>query len=163
MIQQPPEVSGQSGKAFIAEHLEGSWPRQRNGNFGDHASGTRGHHDDTIAHEHSLADRMRDHEHRLLLPVPYLQHFLVHDFTRHCVEGAERFIHQQDRWIVDQCTRNGNALTHSAGEFERIFVLEPLQPDKFKQFMGLRDGSVFIQAKDLRGQQHVLNNGPPRS
>jgi hypothetical protein len=50
------------------------------------------------------------------------------------VEGAERFVHQQDIGILRQCARERYALTHPARQLMRSSSGEGAQPHDVEQF-----------------------------
>ncbi len=72
---------------------------------------------------------------------PDLQDQLLRLFARQRVEGAERFVHQQDLRIAGQGAGDADALLHPARQLVDRRVLEPVQPQK---------ADVFVRGLDTR-------------
>ena len=58
---------------------------------------------------------MRHEKYRLSIDAPELQQEIAHDQARLGVEGAKRFIHQDDFRIADQDLRESDTLALAAG------------------------------------------------
>src|SRR5690242_21828227 len=67
---------------------------------------------------------MRDEHDRRPSLLPDRKQLLLHDASRLRIEGAERFIHEQNVRRDRQRARDRGALLHAAGELARIGVLE---------------------------------------
>src|SRR5262249_22089421 len=78
------------------------------------------------------------------------------------VERAKRFIHQNDRRIVDQRPDQGGTLAHAARELVRIMVFEAAEADGADQHLGARAGLRVQSALHGKRKQHVRQRGPPR-
>ena len=53
--------------------------------------------------------------------------------ARQGIQRAERLVHQQLRWIVDQGATEGDTLAHTARELMRILVLEAVETNRSQQ------------------------------
>ena len=58
---------------------------------------------------------------------------LAQDHAGLLVERAERLVHQQDRGLQAERTRERRALAHAAGQLRRIMLGEILEPDGFER------------------------------
>ncbi len=79
---------------------------------------------DARRQEHCLGDRVRDEDHCRLELLPDREELEVQPFARHLVERAERLVHQQERRLERERSRDRNALLHAAGELPRMVVAE---------------------------------------
>src|SRR5690606_29098070 len=59
--------------------------------------------------------------------VAYRQNQLLHLATSYFIQGAKRFVHQQDLWASSQTTRNGNTLCHTARQGTRTLMTAFIQ------------------------------------
>ena len=59
--------------------------------------------------------------------------FVLHPLAGHLVEGAERFVHQQQAGALGQGPGDRHALLHAAGELVGIVPGEVGQPDELDQ------------------------------
>jgi hypothetical protein len=62
---------------------------------------------------------MGDEQYRPVVVFPDLQQHFLHQHPGLRVERAERLVHQQHRWAIDQRSRDRDALQHAAGELGR--------------------------------------------
>ena len=104
------------GAAAIAWTLEGN----RNGLL--NSAGPLAHDDDSIAHVNCFIDVVGDEQHRCAASLPDAQHFILHSHAREGVERAERFVEKKNSWMIDERSRESNALRHSAGKMVRVGV-----------------------------------------
>ena len=67
---------------------------------------------------------------------------------------AERLVHQHDRRLVHQSTRQGRTLCHAAGKLMRIGLIETVEPDQAEHIVDRRScgrRTACLQAKsDVR-------------
>ena len=105
--------------------------------------------------------RVRHEQDGLAAFAPDPQHFEVHLFAGQRIERAERLVHQDQFWIVDEGARDRGALLHAAGQLLRIFVFVAGEPDQIEQIAGAGPRGLHRQADDFGRQQHVVQNGSP--
>src|SRR3954447_24448478 len=87
-----------------------------------------------VGHRERLVLVMRDEDERDAdLPLQVLQ-LDLHVFTQFAVEGAERFVEQQDARPVHQRPGEGAALSLPAGELARLAFAVPGKTDGFQCF-----------------------------
>src|SRR5687768_13581888 len=96
--------------------LEGPRTRQFDGDVGDDPSRAPRHDDDAVREEHRLVDLVRYEEHRLTRRVPDSQELGLHELSRLRVERGERLVHEEDRRIDGERSREVRALLHATGE-----------------------------------------------
>ena len=82
--------------------------------FADRGGGSVGHHHDAVGEEEGLIDVVRDHQHRGFLFPPDRQQFLLQLLLGDRIEGAERFIEHQHRWIDRQRPGDRHPLLHAS-------------------------------------------------
>ena len=124
-------VRTNSGEALIAR---GSSPqrlaRERQAELLLDPPGPRRHHDQPLAEEQRLLDRVGDeHDGRAgLLPEP--QHQPLHLLAGQRVERPERLVHQDDLGVVGEAARQRHPLLHAARELLDRRVAEAREPDR---------------------------------
>ena len=97
---------------------------------------------------------MRDHDNELFVR-DLLQK--LHDLHRRLtVERAGRLVGQQNLRIVDQRTRNRNALHLSAGHLVWLLVQLVAQPDFFQRLHGALFPLGLAYARERQCKFHVL-------
>ena len=111
--------------------------------------------------EYGFLDRVGHEQDGLAAFAPDPQHFEVHLFAGQRVERAERLVHQDQFWIVDEGAGDRRALLHAAGQLLRIFVFVAGEPDQIEQIAGAGPRGLHRQADDFGRQQHVVQNGSP--
>jgi len=121
-----------------------------------------GRHDhDAIRQEHRLGDRVRDEHNGLarLLPDPLEVDLELVASQR--VEGAEGFVHQEERRVVDEGPTEGDTLAHPARQLEGVPPLEALEADGGDEGpgAGLVRPRVFPPHHEL--EEHVAQHGAP--
>ena len=107
---------------------------------------------------------MRDEDDRLPLPVPltpHAQQFQVELVARHRVERAKRLVHEEQRRIEQQRAAQGGALLHAAGQLARELLAEVSEPYEPQQRIGAGPVLGALQARQLGGQQDVLDDAAP--
>ncbi|MNI58258.1 hypothetical protein D3C73_1133620 [compost metagenome] len=70
---------------------------------------------------------MGDKNNRLVRLPPDVDQFLLHRPPGHGIEGAERFIHQENGWIIRQHAGQLDPLLHTSRQLFRKFLLMPGQ------------------------------------
>ena len=111
--------------------------------------------------EHRLLNAVRHKDDGLAAFAPDPQHLQVHLFPGEGVERAERLVHQDQFWIVDEGAGNRRALLHSARQLLRILVFIAGKPDEVEEIARPGPGCRHRQTDDLGRQQHVVEYGPP--
>ena len=81
--------------------------------------------------------------------------------ARERVERAERLVHHQHDGIVHECTANGHALPHAAGQFVGLLLFESLEPGGLEQVHGDRLVFGAVHAADIDLQHHVRQHVAP--
>ena len=76
---------------------------------------------------------MGDEHHRGAQRLPDLQQIVVELEARDLVERGERLVHQQQRRLGDQRTRDRDPHAHAARQFARIGGAEFLQADAIER------------------------------
>src|SRR5215831_4184608 len=118
---------------------------------------TWGHDRDTIREVNRFGYAVRDEQDGLPAAAPNSLELLVHR-----IERAERLVHQQERWIVNQRPAYSDALLHPTRQLGGILVLETRQGGHFDELPGTRAGFAFIPLLDFDRNQDVLQYGAPR-
>ena len=77
------------------------------------------------------------------------------------IEGAERFIHQQDRRIRGECARDADALALAAGEFSRAAIgkFGGIQSNESQELSYADSGAAAVPFFQRRNQTDILCNG----
>ncbi len=77
------------------------------------------------------------------------------------VERAERLVHQQEGWIVDQRAHDRGALAHAAGKLVRIAVCEILEADRGEQAARALAIGARIEPAQLDLEEDVAEHRAP--
>jgi hypothetical protein len=120
-------------KKFRAAAIARSSQRIRNGLI-DPAR-RLSHYHDAIAHVNGFVDVMGDKEHGGTACLPEPQHFILHPHASKGVERAERFVEQENFRVVDERSRESNALGHAPGKMVRISVAKSFKADEAHEFV----------------------------
>ncbi|MNZ89010.1 hypothetical protein D3C78_1079130 [compost metagenome] len=104
---------------------------------------------------------MGDEHHGLLAVVPHAQQELLHLHAGLAVEGAERFVHQQDLRVVGQRAGDRHALHHAAGELLRIIAGEARQADLVEVVLDDLLALASRQATTLEAELDVVAHVEP--
>ena len=96
----------------------------------------RRHHDQPLAEQQRLLDRMGDQDDRLAGLLPELQDEALHLLPRQRVECAERLVHQDHVGVVGQAARQRDALLHPARQLVDRLFLEVAQTHGLEQMVG---------------------------
>src|SRR5215217_2250796 len=86
-------------------------------------------HDHAVGEVHRLVDVVGDEQDRDAVLLAHAEHEVLELRPRLRVDRRERLVHEQDRGLVRECTRNRDALLHAARELPRVVVDEACQPD----------------------------------
>src|SRR5688572_24752449 len=127
---EPPDLVLVLDETLRPLDLECARTWQVDGDVGNDPSWAPRHDDDTIGEEHRLVDLVRHEEHGLARRVPDPQELGLHELSRLRVERGEWLVHEEDRRIDGEGSREVRALLHATGELIRVAILEPGQPDK---------------------------------
>src|SRR5688572_9517166 len=104
-----------------------AWPRDVDFELPHDAARPRRHHDDAVAEEDRLVNRVGDQHHGLAARHPNALQLGVHALASERIERAERLVHQEKLGIARERAHDRGALLHSTRKFVRIFVLEAFQ------------------------------------
>src|SRR5438093_11627461 len=94
-----------------------------------HGARPGGDYEDAVAQRDRLFQVVRDKDDRRGARGPKGQEFVFHQVPGLHIECAERLVHQQDAWSVDQALCQRNSFAHAARELVREPVFEPRQSD----------------------------------
>src|SRR5579862_8713126 len=119
------------------------------------------HQTDSIAQVERFARVMSDEDDCLAEAFLERQKFLLHFSSSDGVKRAKRLIHQQDRGIGGQSTRDANALALSARQFARISrrELAGAQPDQLEQLIHASADAIFRPIFEARDHGDVAFDG----
>ena len=82
----------------------------------------RSEHRDLVAELDGLVDIVGDEDDGLAQFALQAQHFGLQLVADHRVDRAERFVHQQDRWVGGQRPGDADALLLTTGQLRRVAV-----------------------------------------
>ena len=137
-----------------------------------------GHHHDPVGEEKGLIDVVGDHQHRGLLFPPDRQQFLLKLFLGDRIEGAERFIEHQHRWIDRQRPGDRHPLLHPSGDLAgsligcvaqvhhlQVVVYHPAAGGRVQFGPCCLDSQFHVLAHAFPGQQRIVleDHHPVRS
>ena len=122
----------------------------------------RMHHHHLIGEEHRLVDAVGHHQGRGLARRPDALQLQIHASTQNLVEGAERFVQQENRGFGDQRTGNGHALAHAAGQLSRQRFGVSGQSNQLDQIADPSLVRAYRLAQHLERQRDVATNAAPR-
>ncbi len=131
--------------------------------LGLHAAGMRREHQDAVADQQRLLDRVGDEDHREADVFPQRHQLLLHLAAGERVERRERLVHQQHRRLHGERARDRDALLHAAREHVRIDVLELAEID-----LGDQRARVLVRLRarhapvDQQRKHHVAQHRLPR-
>ena len=120
-----------------------------------------GHDDDAVAHIDRFVDVMGHEEHRGTACVPEAQHFILHAHAGEGIKGAERFVEQEDSWMIDERAGQCDPLSHAAGKMVRKGVGKCFQAHETHEFVNFRAFFTEHTARDQAGLD-VASDGEPR-
>ena len=117
-------------------------------------------HDNLVAQLECLVDVVGDHHNRLG-DVGLQTEELVLQLTSHDrVDGAERFVHQQERRVGRKRARHPDALLLSAGELPGVPLREfGVKADTLEEFHCRRTGFLLTAAEQPWQRGHVVHDG----
>lgn len=127
-MNEPQNLIAVTGESIARHRREGARPWQLDRYPGTEAPGASGHHIHDIAEEDCLLDIMCHEQDRLVISFPDLCQQFLHDCASLGIEGAKRFVHEQDFGVVRQCSGDRDTLLHPTGERFRVRVGEPSRP-----------------------------------
>ena len=93
--------------------------------------------DDLGSQQQRLPEVVRDEDNRFLKAAGKGAEFALKFRPSDGIQGAKRFVHQEDGWIRSQCAGNTDALALTTGKFARAPVgkLFGLHANKLQQFV----------------------------
>ena len=131
--------------------------------LGLHLAGMRRHHQDAVADQQRLLDRVGDEDHGEADLVPQRDQLLLHLAPGQRIERGERLVHQQHRRLHGQRAGDGDALLHAARQHVRIGVLEGAEIDLGDHLSGLlARGGARHAAVDQQREHDVAEHRLPR-
>src|SRR5450830_53183 len=116
-------------------------PRQVDVEQVANAAGTMRHHRDLGGQHQRLVDAVRDEHDGPLVTLPQRHQLFLHLHLGLGVERSERFVHQNHRGILQQCTGDADALRHAARELSREVIFKTAELDRLDE--GLRRGATL--------------------
>ena len=69
-----------------------------------------------------------------------------HSKPCHGIESSERLVHQQKPWLVDEDTRDLDALLHAPGQLAGIAISNTVQTDQIEHFLHLDTPLLAVEA-----------------
>ena len=120
------------------------------------------HDDDARAHGHSLGLVMRNVDEGRLQALMQLGDLGTHLHAQLGVEVGERFVHQEDLRVADDCTAEGDALTLTAGQSLRLTVEQLLDAQNLRRFANQLVDFVLRLLAQLQTKRHVVVHGHVR-
>src|SRR5450756_1136795 len=87
---------------------------------------------------------------------------MLHDLSSLGVQGAERFIHEQNLGFISERAGNLNALFHSAGKLSRKLTTLSMQADHFQEPRRGRPPLIFGNAVQTKTEFDIVDSGKPR-
>ena len=115
------------------------------------ATRARRHDDDAIAHVDGFVNVVGDQQHRRAARLPEAKDFVLHAHASESVESAERFIKEQNFWMIDQRAGESDALGHAAGEMMRKGIGECFEADEAHEFINFMSLCSSKSARDKAG------------
>src|SRR5207253_9656984 len=115
--------------------------------------------------DHALAERdrfaqvMRDKENRLSVARPDVDQFLLQDQPGLGVQGAKRFVHQDNLRVVSQGANEGGALAHASGDLVREIVFEAGKTNRLDQLVSPDLALRRRNAVDFHASLDALQHG----
>ena len=119
-----------------------------------------GHDDNAVAHVDRFVDVVCDEQHGGAARLPEMKHFILHTHTGKSVERAERFVEQEDFWIIDQRSRQGDTLGHSAGKIVWVGAGKTLEAHHPHELIHLMPLLVQDAARDEAGLDIAADGEP---
>src|SRR5262245_16172973 len=101
-------------EAWLKSHIQGSWPRQRNGTRRNDPAWPRTHDVHRVGEIDRLPQLMRNKDHSTFALHPQILQNPPQFLARESVKRAERLVEQQNRRAVDQRPAKLSALLHAA-------------------------------------------------
>src|SRR6185503_19399797 len=118
------------------------------------------HQHNAIAHVDRFVDVVGDQEHRRAAGFPEAQHFVLHLHPGEGIQCAQRFVQEQDFWVIDESAGESHALGHAAGQVMRVGCGERFQPDEPHELLDFVAFLAQHPARDEAGLD-VMSNVEP--
>src|SRR5438093_1404814 len=109
-----PDVLYIGNKSDVVSDSGRSRPRQINFHDLGYLPRARRHDDHPVSEENRLRNTVGDKKNRLFGLAPDVHELQVHFIPRDGVQGSKRFVHEQQRRIVDEGAADGDSLLHSS-------------------------------------------------
>jgi hypothetical protein len=116
---------------------------------------------DPVAHPDGLVEVVGDEQHRLAHLALQPDELRLQPLADDRVDGAERLVHQQDRWVRGESPGDADALPLAAGELVRVAlgVARRVEPDEVEQLVHPRVDLPAVPAEQLRDRRDVGRDG----
>jgi hypothetical protein len=116
---------------------------------------------DLVAQLDGFVDVVADHDHGLVQRTLHFEEFVLDHLAVDRVDGAEGFVHQQQRRIGGQRADHPDPLLLTTGQFTRIAmqILLGFQLDHAHQFASAVVAFLFVPAEQLRHDHNVFLDG----
>ncbi len=111
---------------------------------------------DTLGQAHGLFLVMGDVDDGNAKTPVQLAQFILQVFTQLLVQGTQRFVHQQDARLVDQCPGDGHALLLPARHLRGLAVRERLQLHQLEHGIDTLAGFNRTQLANGQGEANVV-------
>src|SRR5436309_12171971 len=92
--------------------------------------------------------------------LPESQDFILHPHASKSVERAERFVEEENFRVVDERSRESNALGHAPGKMVRVSVAKRFEAHEAHEFVHLSSFLAQHSTRDEAGLD-VATNGEP--
>src|SRR4051812_49150317 len=112
-----------------------------------HFRGRMCEHDDAVGEIHRLVDVVGDEQDGDAVFLAHAQHEVLEVAAGLCVHRRERLVHEQDRGLIGERSRDRDALLHAAGQLPRVVVDEPRQADRLERL--LDESRALVAAQRL--------------
>ena len=101
---------------------------------------------------------MGDEDDRLAQVFLQTQQFVLQPLAGDRVDGAERLVHQQHRWIGGQRSGDTDALLLTAGELAgvAVAVLRGIQADQVEEFVDPRGDAILVPLQQFGNDRDVV-------
>ena len=129
---------------------------------GDNAAGFE--QDDAGREEKSFAQIVSDEDDRFAKTVDQRAEFALKLGASDGIESAERFVHQENRWIGGESAGDSYALPLSSRKFARMAMREfaRIEADKVEHFFDARGDAGGIPTFQAGYEAHILRHGEMR-
>jgi hypothetical protein len=126
------------------------------------AAGTGGENSDPITEKGRLCDTVRDEKHGLSpMGYPHALQVKCDLFPGERIQGAEWFVHEQHRGLMQDRSAEGDALLHPSRQLEHVTIFVCGEANLVKQRMRTISESLAVESAYHCLKHHVLQNRHP--